>query len=147
MSSSYSLGGYNQIFIEEDSVPTHEEQPLEMSARVCLHGIFCSIKPLQLLILPSDWMIPSIPVAQLAMPICLALALAFILTKENQKKQKINFTTKKFLLFNLLLSSQELHYSSISSVSHVALMQILCLILCNLGVFAVIHSILPLLLL
>lgn len=108
-----------------------------MSARVCLHGIFCCIKPLQLLILPSDWMIPFIPVAQLAMLICLALAPALILTKENQKKQNINFTTKKFLLFNLLLSSQELHYSSISSVSHDALMQTLCLILCNLGVFAV----------
>lgn len=125
MSSNYSPGGYNQIFIEEDSVPTHEEQLLAVSASVCLYGIFYCIKPLQLLILPSDWMIPFIPVAQLAMPICLASAIALILTNGNQKQQNINFILKQFLLFNLLLSSQELHYSSISTVSHVALMQAL----------------------
>lgn len=104
-------------------------------ARVCLYGIFYFIKPLQLLILPSDWMMPSIPVAQLAMRIHLASALALVLKNGNQKQQNINFIPKQFLLFNLLLSSEELHYSSISSVSHVALMQALCLILCNLGVF------------
>lgn len=109
-----------------------------VSARVCLYGIFYFIKPLQLLILPSDWMMPSIPVAQLAMRIHLAPALALVLKNGNQKQQNINFIPKQFLLFNLLLSSEKqlfIHYSSISSVSHVALMQALCLILCNLGVF------------
>lgn len=62
-------------------------------------------------------------------------ALALILTNGNQKQQNINFIPKQFLLFNLLLSCQELHYNSISSVSHVALIQALCLILCNLESF------------
>lgn len=118
-----------------------------VSARVYLYGIFYFIKPLQLLILPSDWMMPSIPVAQLAMRIHLASALALVLKNGNQKQQNINFIPKQFLLFNLLLLSEDPHYSSISSVSHVALMQALCLILCNLVFFAVIHSTLPFLLL
>lgn len=100
-----------QIFIEEDLVPTPEEQPPAMSVKLCLCSICYSIKSVQLLILPSDWKMPFIPVAQLAMPIHPAPALALILTNGKGKQQNINFIPRKFLLCNLLLSSQDLFYS------------------------------------
>jgi len=98
VSSNYGTGGYTWIFIEEDLVPTHEEQQPAVSVRVCFYGISYDIESVQLLILPSNWMMPFIPLAQLAMPIHLPPALVLISTNRKRKQQNINFIPPKFLL-------------------------------------------------